>query len=104
MSRKVLLASLLAMSAGLAAGGAAASDVRWAVNINAPLGPGVVLGTVLSNAPLYRPAHVVYRPAPVYRPVPVVYQPVYVPYRAVKQRYRHCDHHRHRGHHHDDDD
>ena len=90
MNKSALLAATLV----LAASGAHARDVYWSVGINAPLHPGVSVGTVISNAPVYRPAPVFYSepvyyyPAPVYvRPAPVVYmpQPVYRPQRVTDQ-------------------
>lgn len=83
--------ALIAFGIALAAAGAQARDVTWSIGINAPLHPGVSIGTVISNAPVYRPAPVVYAepvyvPAPVYvRHAPVVYmpQPVYAPQRVV---------------------
>jgi hypothetical protein len=82
----------------LAAASARASDVSWSVGIQAPVGPGVSVGTVISNrsygpavAPvIYAPAPVVYAPPPVYVPAPVyapapvmLPAPVYVPQRVV---------------------
>ena len=90
----------------LASIGAQARDVYWSVGINAPVQPGVSIGTVISNGPAYRPAPmyyetapvyysaapviyaepIYYRPAPVFvRPAPVVYlpQPYYAPRRVV---------------------
>lgn len=74
----------------LAALGAAAlaapahAGVSWSIGINAPLGPGVHVGTVIAggHAPrYYAPAPVVYAPRPVYVAPPVVYAPppVYAP-------------------------
>ena len=74
--------------AALAAGSAHAADVHWSVGINAPIAPGVAVGTVISNhgvwpvpvmapAPVYLPAPPVYGP-PVYGP-PVYAAPVYAP-------------------------
>jgi len=79
--------------AALAAGSAHAADVHWSVGINAPIAPGVAVGTVISNhgvwpvpvmapAPVYLPAPPVYGPPvygpPVYGP-PVYAAPVYAP-------------------------
>ena len=91
--------ALAATALVLAAAGAQARDVYWSVGINAPIQPGVSVGTVFSNAPVYQPAPVYYQPAPVYyqpapvvyvdpvyyRPAPVVYlpQPYYAPRRVV---------------------
>jgi hypothetical protein len=113
--KSILLTATLALAAGLTAASAQARDVYWSVGINAPIQPGVSVGTVISNAPGYLPAPVVYAepvyvPAPVYvRPAPVVYlpQPVYVPQRVVygpvwvppgyaQARWRHRQH-RHEG-------
>jgi hypothetical protein len=73
----------------LAAGSAHASDVHWSVGINAPIAPGVAVGTVISNhgvlpvpviapAPVYVPAPPVVVAPPVYGP-PVYAAPVYGP-------------------------
>lgn len=97
MFRKTVL---VAATLVLAAAGAQARDVYWSIGINAPLQPGVSIGTTISNAPVYQaapayayypPAPIVYAdpvylPAPVYvRPAPVMYlpQPYYVPQRVV---------------------
>ncbi|HEX7383077.1 MAG TPA: hypothetical protein VF291_02110 [Burkholderiaceae bacterium] len=90
---------------GLAAA-AAQAHVQWSIGIDAPLAPGVALGTVVSNGPLYaapvyvQPAPVVYAPAPVvYAPAPVYVapRPVYfarpVPY-VVRERGWHRHPHR----------
>jgi hypothetical protein len=89
--------SLIAVGtvAALAAGPAYAGNVHWSVDIQAPIAPGVSVGTVITDrpyapvvvapAPVYLPAPPVYLPAPppVYVPAPVVYpRPVYAP-RAV---------------------
>jgi len=66
----------LGASAALAAGSAHASDVHWSVGIQAPVGPGVSVGTVISNGhgfPVF--AQVVVAPPPAYVPAPVVYSP-----------------------------
>jgi hypothetical protein len=90
--------ALVASALVLAAAGAQARDVYWSVGINAPLQPGVSVGTVISNAPVYQAAPVYYQPAPVVyaepayvpapvyvRPAPVVYlpQPYYAPRRVI---------------------
>lgn len=83
--------SLVAVALFVAAAGAQASNVSWSIGIQAPLGPGVNVGTVVSNAPVYSPAPVIYAPppvvaAPVYvQPAPVYYvpRPVYYPARVV---------------------
>ena len=84
---------VLGASAALAAGSAHASDVHWSVGIQAPLGPGVSVGTVISNGhgypvvapvvapPVYVPAPVVYSPPVVYAPAPI-YAPSYAVYGA----------------------
>lgn len=76
----------VAIVAGLCAASAHASDVHWSVGINAPIGPGVSVGTVISNrhyAPVIVAPAPVLLPAPVYVPPPVVYAPpprvVYAP-------------------------
>ena len=80
--RKRLLIATLALGALLAGGAArAGTNVQWSIGINAPIQPGVTVGTVISNGPVYAPTPVVYAPAPVvYSPAPVVYEPapVYV--------------------------
>jgi hypothetical protein len=110
-----LLTGLAAVTLGaLLSAPAMAGGVSWSVGINAPIGPGVSLGTVISGgrapmwvapapvvyapepvyypAPVYSPPPVVYSPPPVvYSPPPVVYAPapVYYPapvYRAVPRR------------------
>jgi hypothetical protein len=93
--------ALVAGALVLTAAGAHAGNVYWSVGINAPLQPGVSIGTVISNAPAYPAAPVyyqsapvvyaepVYVPAPVYAsPAPVVYlpQPHYVARRVVYSR------------------
>jgi len=66
--------------AALAAGSAHAGGVHWSVGIQAPIAPGVSIGTVIADRP-YGP--VVVAPTPVYYPAPPVYvpapEPVYVP-------------------------
>ncbi len=113
--------ALIAAAIVVSAAGAQARDVTWSIGINAPLHSGVSIGTVISNAPVYRPAPViyaepvylpapvivrhapvVYMPQPVYAPQRVVYVPqrvVYVPARVAKgQGHGHWRHkHRHRG-------
>jgi hypothetical protein len=81
VSKKSILvtAALVMITAG-----AQARDVYWSVGINAPLQPGVSVGTVFSNAPVYQPAPVYYQPAPVIYAEPAYYpQPVYVQPRMV---------------------
>ena len=61
----------------------AQAGVSWSIGINAPIAPGVQVGTVIGGGHVpryYGPAPVVY--APVYTPPPVVYvppPPVYAP-------------------------
>lgn len=92
--RTAVLATL-ALAGTLAAGAARASDVYWSIGLNAPLHPGVSIGTVISNSPgygYYRPAPIYYAPAPVYYGPPAYYQPapVYVvPRHAYRQGHRH---------------
>jgi len=95
----IMKSALVATTLVLAAAGAQAHGVFWSIGINAPLQPGVNIGTVFSNAPVYAAAPAYYQPAPVVytepayyppapvfvRPAPVVYlpQPYYAPYRGV---------------------
>lgn len=89
--KSTLLMATLALAGGLTAASAQARDVTWSIGIHAPLHPGVSIGTVISNAPVYRPAPMfyaepVYMPAPVYlQPARVVYmpQPMYAPQRVI---------------------
>jgi len=84
--RKALIGATVALVGLLAAGAAeAGTNVQWSIGINAPLAPGVALGTVVSNGPGYYPAPVYVQPAPVvYAPAPVVYAPpVYAAPRPV---------------------
>jgi hypothetical protein len=68
---KTSFAAALVTVGALCASGAQAANVQWSVGINLP-----VVGTVISNAPVYAPAPVYYPPAPVYyEPAPVYYQP-----------------------------
>jgi len=74
-------------TAALAAGSAHASNVQWSVGIQAPIAPGVSVGTVISSRhgvpvlvappPVYLPAPVVYAP-PVYA-APIYARPIYAP-------------------------
>jgi len=62
----------------------AQAGVSWSIGINAPIAPGVHVGTVIGAGHVpryYAPAPVVYAPRPVvYAPRPVVYAPpVYMP-------------------------
>jgi len=76
--------ALVAATLVVAAAGAQARDVFWSVGINAPLQPGVSIGTVFSNAPVYQPAPVYYQAAPVIYAEPAYYpQPVYVQPRVL---------------------
>ena len=71
--------ALIAAAIVLSATAVQARDVTWSIGIQAPLHPGVTIGTVISNAPAYRPAPVFYA-EPMYRPAPVIYtEPVYLP-------------------------
>jgi hypothetical protein len=95
----IMKSALVATTLVLAAAGAQAHGTYWSIGINAPLQPGVSIGTVFSNVPIYPPAPTYYQPAPaVYaeaayyppapvfvRPAPVVYlpQPYYTPYRGA---------------------
>lgn len=95
----IVKSALVATTLALAAAGAQASGMFWSIGINAPLQPGVSIGTVFSNVPAYpvapayyQPAPVVYTepayyaPAPVFvRAAPVVYlpRPYYAPHRGV---------------------
>lgn len=105
------LASLLAAAA---ISTPAQAGVGWSIGIDAPIAPGMHVGTVIGGGghhrPHYRPAPVVYAPPvyvapPVYAPAPVVYapRPVYyqprpVAYRApVIVRPGHGRHHQHHG-------
>ena len=81
MNRKpVLMIAVLALVGSLATAGAQAREVYWSIGIQAPLHSGVTLGTVFSNAPVYRVPPVYYEEL-VYLPAPIVYLPprVYVP-------------------------
>lgn len=77
MLKSVVLA-LATAAAALGATSAHAGGVSWSIGINTP-----VIGTLISNAPVYyEPAYApAYAPAAVYAPVPV-YAPAPV-YRAV---------------------
>lgn len=95
--RKTLAVTTLAVAGTLAAGAARASDVYWSIGLNAPIHPGVTLGTVISNGPgyyggygggYYRPAPIYYAPAPVYYGPPAYY--AYEP----RDHYRRHDHRR----------
>jgi hypothetical protein len=83
MARKLILA-LASTAALLCAGAAHANSVTWTIGINAP-----GIGTVISNAPVYRPAPI-YVPAPVVyeEPAPVVYQQPRVVYQEPQVAYR----------------
>lgn len=104
MKLRTVLLSSLALAGTLAAGAARASDVYWSIGLNAPIHPGVSIGTVISNSPgygggYYRPAPIYYSaPAPVYYAAPAYgyYAPAPTYYAAPRHAYRHD--HRHRGH------
>jgi hypothetical protein len=97
--------------AALAAGSAHAGNVHWSVGIQAPIAPGVSVGTVITDrpyaplivapAPVYVPAPPVYASPPVYVPAPVYYpRPVYAPrvvYAPVWANGRWGYHHHHHG-------
>ena len=82
MARKLILA-VASTAALLCAGAAHANGVTWSIGINAP-----GIGTVISNAPVYRPAPI-YVPAPVVydEPAPVVYQQPRVVYQQPQVVY-----------------
>ena len=83
--KKTLVLSLAAAAFVVAAAPAQAGNVSWSIGITAPLGYGNV-GTVISNAPVYRP---IYQPVyqPIYEPrYEPIYEPVYQPmYRPIHQ-------------------
>lgn len=94
LTRLLRLAPFAATLAVAALSAPAHAGVSWSVGINAPIAPGVQVGTVIGNghgyyghARYYAPAPVVYAPPPpVYVPEPVVYAPpppVYVAPRPV---------------------
>jgi len=62
-------------TAALAAGPAHASDVHWSVGIQAPIAPGVSVGTVISNQHGFPVVAPVVAPPPIYLPAPVLYAP-----------------------------
>ena len=122
IATKTRLIAAAALTTAMFAGAAHAGDVSWSIGIQAPVGPGATIGTVISNrhfAPVvvtppvvYTPAPVVYAPAPVVHAPPprVVYAPpppVYVPYRTVMAPVwlhgRWVYPNAHRRHHHDRD-
>jgi hypothetical protein len=86
ISSSKFLAALAVAGATVSGTAQAGGNVYWSIGIDAPLGGGASVGTVISNAPAYGPAPVYVQPAPVYvpppvyvRPAPVVYAPpVYV--------------------------
>lgn len=70
---KTAFLALITTAATLGAGSAHAGGVAWSIGINTP-----IVGTVISNAPVYArgyapvyAAEPVYESAPVYAPVPV---------------------------------
>lgn len=70
MLRSAFLA-LLTTAATLGTGSAHAGGVSWSIGVYTP-----IVGTVVSNAPVYMPSYgPVYAPVPVYEPAPV-YAPV----------------------------
>lgn len=88
LTRLIRIAPFAATLAVAALSAPAHAGVSWSVGINAPIAPGVHVGTVIGNghARYYAPAPVVYAPPPVYVAPPVVYAPpppVYVAPRPV---------------------
>jgi hypothetical protein len=91
ISSSKFLAALAVAGATVSGTAQAGGNVYWSIGIDAPLGGGASVGTVISNAPAYGPAPVYVQPAPVYvpppvyvRPAPVVYAPpVYIAPRPV---------------------
>lgn len=88
LTRLIRLVPFAATLAVAALSTPAHAGVSWSVGINAPIAPGVQVGTVIGNAHprYYAAAPVVYAPPPVYVPPPVVYAPpppVYVAPRPV---------------------
>lgn len=75
MNIRTTLLATLALTGTLAAASARASDVYWSIGLNAPIHPGVSIGTVISNGPGYGYGGGYYRPAPIYysAPAPVYY-------------------------------
>lgn len=116
-SRLVSAAPVAALLTAAAFSAPAQAGVSWSIGIDAPIAPGVHVGTVIGGGGHshhhhrhYRPAPVVYAPPvyvapPVYAPAPVVYapRPVYyaprpVAYRPpviVRPAYVHHHHHHH---------
>ncbi len=88
-NRLIHIAASAACLAATAFSAPAQAGVSWSIGINAPIAPGVQIGTVVGGgrpyvgvgiAPVYAPAPVVYAPPPpVYAPPPVVYEPAYAP-------------------------
>ena len=110
---KSIATALVAAAAMLGAGAAhAGGHVSWSIGINTP-----VVGTVISNGPVYYPPVdvylpvAIYEPAPVYRVAPPVayyprysgyYGPVPVVYPRYTPGWRHGHRHwQHRGWRHD---
>ena len=83
--KSTLLMATLALAGGLTAASAQARDVTWSIGIHAPLHPGVSIGTVISNAPVYWSAPMFYA-EPVYMPAPVYLQPARVVYGSSTAR------------------
>lgn len=123
MIRQALRRALMLAAAAFAlAGPAQAERLNWSVGIQAPVAPGVLVGTTFGNAvpvysapvypaPVYAPAPVYVAPAPayyappppvyraprvVYAPAPVMYAPPPV-YVAPRPHWRHKHHHHDRG-------
>jgi hypothetical protein len=86
--RQPIFSIALGALAAFAAAPAMAGGVNWSIGINAPILPGVALGTVISSGhhrgfpavaplPQYAPVPVAYVPPPVYvEPAPVYSPPV----------------------------
>jgi hypothetical protein len=74
------LAALAVAGATVSGTAQAGGNVYWSIGIDAPLGGGGSIGTVISNAPAYRAAPVYVQPAPVYLPPPIYVQPAPVVY------------------------
>ncbi len=66
---------VIGATAVLAAGPAHAANVHWSVGIQAPIAPGVSVGTVISSQHGFPVVVPVVAPPPVYWPAPVVYAP-----------------------------
>lgn len=80
ISSSKFLAALAVAGATVSGTAQAGGNVYWSIGIDAPLGGGASVGTVISNAPAYGPAPVYVQPAPLYVPPPVYVQPAPVIY------------------------